>query len=73
MPLNPLENLPAASLGKQPVSDDKFFENFNELKMSGQIQEYMKLCPGDKVDATDDISHLSLSADPANLLNQMKA
>ncbi|KAG6394794.1 hypothetical protein SASPL_145384 [Salvia splendens] len=34
MPLNPLENLPTALVGKQPISVDKFFENFNELKVS---------------------------------------
>ncbi|XP_057806018.1 protein ALWAYS EARLY 3-like isoform X2 [Salvia miltiorrhiza] len=72
MPLNPLENLPIALVGKKPISADRFFENFNELKVGGRIQECMKLCPGDKVDATDDISHLSLSADPATLLNQTK-
>ncbi|KAL1539095.1 protein ALWAYS EARLY 3-like [Salvia divinorum] len=72
MPLNPLENLPTALVGKQPISVDKFFGNFNELKMYGRIQEYMKLCPGDKVVAAGDMSHLSLSADPASLLNQTK-
>ncbi|XP_042020468.1 protein ALWAYS EARLY 3-like [Salvia splendens] len=72
MPLNPLENLPTALVGKQPISADKFFGNFNELKMCGRIQDYMKLCPDDKVVATDNISHLSLSVDPASLLNQTK-
>ena len=73
MPLNPLENLPTALVGKQPISADKFFGNFNELQMCGRIQDYMKLCPDDKVVATDNISHLSLSVDPASLLNQKKA
>lgn len=71
MPLNPLENLPAALLGKQPF--DKFHENFNELKINGQVQECMKLCPGVKVETTDDISQLSPSANPASLLKQIKA
>ncbi|KAH6832949.1 DNA binding protein [Perilla frutescens var. hirtella] len=68
MPLNPLENLPAALLGKQPISANKFFENFNELKIIGQVEEGMKLCPGDRVDTTDDISQLSPSANPATLI-----
>ncbi|KAL1536274.1 protein ALWAYS EARLY 3-like [Salvia divinorum] len=49
MLLNPLENLPTALAGKQPISADKFFVNFNELKVCGRIQEYMKLCPVDNV------------------------
>lgn len=72
MPLNPLENLPAALLEKQPTSVDKFLENLNELKLNGQIPEFMKLFPGDKVSTTD-ISQLSPSADPASLLKQTKA
>ncbi|KAL3812853.1 hypothetical protein ACJIZ3_014121 [Penstemon smallii] len=49
MPSNPFENIPAL-LGKNTVPLDKFFENFNELKVNGLAKEYMKLSPVDNRD-----------------------
>ncbi|KAI3459287.1 hypothetical protein Pfo_015950 [Paulownia fortunei] len=71
MPLNPFENMPTL-LGRQTIAVDNFFENFNELKINGRAQEFLKLCPGDNVDNTDGISQLSPLAKPASLLKQTK-
>lgn len=71
MPLNPVENMPAL-LGRQAIYADRFFENSNQLTLTGRAQELMKLCPGDMVDNADGISQLS-PAKPASLLKQTKA
>ncbi|PIN18023.1 Retinoblastoma pathway protein LIN-9/chromatin-associated protein Aly [Handroanthus impetiginosus] len=71
MPLNPFDNMPAL-LGRHTVSVDKFFENFNELKINGQAKEYSMHAPGDNLDNIDGIPQLSLSANPASSLKQPK-
>ncbi|CAI9762702.1 unnamed protein product [Fraxinus pennsylvanica] len=49
MPSNPFENMPAL-LWRHALIVDKFFENFNELKMNGQAKEYWKFSSGDNLD-----------------------
>ncbi|XP_011071459.1 protein ALWAYS EARLY 3 [Sesamum indicum] len=71
MPLNPFENMPAL-LGAQPIAVDKFFENFNELKINGRAQDFMKLYSGDNVDNADGISDLSPLANRASSSNLTK-
>lgn len=71
MPMNPFENIPAL-LGRHPVSVDKFFENFNELKENGQAKDYIKLSPSDNLDNVDGIHQLSSLANPSSLLKQTK-
>ncbi|KAL0368247.1 UNVERIFIED_CONTAM: protein ALWAYS EARLY 3 [Sesamum calycinum] len=71
MPLNPFENMPAL-LGAQPIAVDKFFENFNELKINGRAQDFMKLYSGDNVDNADGISELSPLANRASSSNLTK-
>lgn len=77
MPLNPLENMPT-SLSRPTFAFDKFFENFNELKINGQAKDqrlegYMKLLPGENLEKIDGPSHASPSAYiMCNLLKQAK-
>ncbi|KAM7488190.1 hypothetical protein LguiB_025674 [Lonicera macranthoides] len=77
MPLNPLENMPT-SLARPTFAVDKFFENFNELKINGQAKDqrldgYMKLLPGENLEKIDSPSHASPSAYiMCNLLKQAK-
>ncbi|CAL5347002.1 unnamed protein product [Camellia sinensis] len=77
MPLNPLENMPA-TLARKAVTIDKFFENFNELKMNGQAKDqklegYMKRSPGENLEHVDVPSHVSPTTYPtSNLLKQTK-
>ncbi|KAG6428118.1 hypothetical protein SASPL_112367 [Salvia splendens] len=72
MPVNPFEIMPAM-LGRHTITVDKFFESFNELKENGRAKEYIKLSPNANLDNMDDISRLSLLANPASLLKQSKA
>lgn len=72
MPLNPFENMPA-SLWRHAVTVDKFFENFNELKMNGQVKEFVKFSPGDNLDNVDGLSHSSPAHSASTLLKQAKA
>lgn len=73
MPMNPSENVPA-SHGRLSNAVNKFFENFYELKLNGQAQEFMKLFPGDYVDSIDGIPKLlQLTTDPTCLMKQTKA
>lgn len=72
MPMNPFDNIPAL-LGRHPVSVDKFFENFSELKENGQAKDYIKLSHGDNLDNVDGIHQLSSLANPSSLLKQTKA
>ena len=72
MPVNPFEIMPAM-LGRHTITVDKFFESFNELKENGRAKEYIKLSPNTNLDNMDDISRLSLLANPASLLKQSKA
>ncbi|KAL1548485.1 protein ALWAYS EARLY 3-like isoform X2 [Salvia divinorum] len=71
MPVNPFEIMPAM-LGRHIITVDKFFESFNELKENGRAKEYIKLSPNAILDNMDDISRLSLLANPASLLKQSK-
>lgn len=71
MPVNPFENMPAM-LGRHTISAEMFFESFNQLKENGRAKEYIKLSPSDNLDNMDDISALSLFANPASLLKQSK-
>ncbi|KAL0393230.1 UNVERIFIED_CONTAM: protein ALWAYS EARLY 3 [Sesamum radiatum] len=71
MPFNPFENMPAL-LGAHPIAVDKFFENFNELKINGRAQDFMKLYSGDNVDNADGISELSPLANRASSSNLTK-
>ncbi|CAA3020975.1 ALWAYS EARLY 3-like [Olea europaea subsp. europaea] len=71
MPLNPFENMPA-SLWRHAVTVDKFFENFNELKMNGQVKEFVKFSPGDNLDNVDGLSHSSPAHSASTLLKQAK-
>ncbi|KAL1543106.1 protein ALWAYS EARLY 3-like isoform X2 [Salvia divinorum] len=71
MPVNSFESMPAM-LGRHTITADKFFESFNELKENGRTKEYIKLSPSDNLDNMDDISALSLLANPASLLKQSK-
>ncbi|KAI8002837.1 Protein ALWAYS EARLY 3 [Camellia lanceoleosa] len=77
MPLNPLENMPA-TLARKAVTIDKFFENFNELKMNGQAKDqklegYMKRSPAENLEHVDVPSHVSPTTYPtSNLLKQTK-
>lgn len=68
MPVNPFENMPAI-LGRHAINVDKFLESFNEVKENGRA----KLSPSDNLENMDDISRLSLLANPASLLKQSKA
>uniref|UniRef100_A0A5B6Z075 SANT domain-containing protein n=1 Tax=Davidia involucrata TaxID=16924 RepID=A0A5B6Z075_DAVIN len=76
MPLNPLENMPAL-LAKHTVAVDKFFGNFNELKMNGQAKDpklegYLKFSPGENQENVDGPSLLSPSTYPmSNVLKQV--
>lgn len=72
MPSNHSENIPAL-LGKQTISVDKCFENFNELKINGRVQECVNLSSGDTANEIYAISQLSPSANPTSLLKQTKA
>ncbi|KAK9289126.1 hypothetical protein L1049_017599 [Liquidambar formosana] len=77
MPFNPLENMPA-SLRRHNVGVNKFFENFNELKMNGQLKDqklegYMKFASSENMENADGPSHVSPSTYPiSNLLKQAK-
>ena len=67
MPLNPLENIP--TLLARHIAVDKFFENFNELRMN----EHTKVFPGGEMENINGLTHLSPSTYPiANLLKQAK-
>lgn len=72
MPLNPFENVPAL-LGRHTVGVDKYFENFNDLRISEQAREYIKLSPGDDLDNSDGPYPLSSLGDPASLMKPKKA
>lgn len=69
MPVNPFENMPAM-LGRHTITAEMFFESLNQLKENGRAKEYIKLSRSDNL---DDISALSLLANPASLLKQSKA
>lgn len=71
MPLNPFENMPAL-LGRLTVGVDKFFENFNDLKVNGQTKEHIKLPPGENLDIINAAPQISTLANPATLLKQIK-
>ncbi|CAI9776866.1 unnamed protein product [Fraxinus pennsylvanica] len=71
MPSNPFENMPAL-LWRHALIVDKFFENFNELKMNGQVKEYVKFSPGDNLDNVDGLSHSSPAHSASSLLRQTK-
>ncbi|XP_047978072.1 protein ALWAYS EARLY 3-like [Salvia hispanica] len=68
MPVNPFENMPAM-LGRHTITAEMFFESLNQLKENGRAKEYIKLSRSDNL---DDISALSLLANPASLLKQSK-
>ncbi|XP_042037085.1 protein ALWAYS EARLY 3-like isoform X2 [Salvia splendens] len=70
MPVNPFENMPAM-LGRHTITAE-MFESFNQLKENGRAKEYIKLSPSDNLDNMDDISALSLLANPGSLLKQSK-
>lgn len=73
MPSSLFENMPTL-LGRQTIAVDKFFEDLNELKINGRMQEFIKVCPGDNVDTSNGISQLSsLTTDAARPLKQAKA
>ncbi|KAL2506685.1 Protein ALWAYS EARLY 3 [Abeliophyllum distichum] len=71
MPLNPFENMPAL-LWRHAFTVDKILENFNELKMNGQVKEYVKFSPGDNLDNIDGLSHSSPAHSASSLLKQTK-
>ncbi|CAI9106776.1 OLC1v1005995C1 [Oldenlandia corymbosa var. corymbosa] len=59
MPFNPMENMP--TLLARQFDVDKFFENFNELRMNEQAKDYMKILPSDNLENINGLSHLSPS------------
>ncbi|CAA0817669.1 Protein ALWAYS EARLY 3 [Striga hermonthica] len=69
-PLDPYENMPAL-LGRQRIAVDKFFENFNKMKINERPQELMKLGPGDNVGNSVGILQLP-PAGPESFLKQTK-
>lgn len=77
MPLNPLENMPA-SLARHKFSDEKFLENFNELKMNGRSKDwktgmYMKFARSENLENADVPCHNSTSTySIGNLFKQAK-
>mgnify|MGYP004716992337 FL=1 len=71
MPLDPMENIP--TMLARHIAVDKFFENYNELRMNEQAKEYIKISSGDNVENINGLSNLSSSTYPVtNLLKQTK-
>ncbi|KAL3519017.1 hypothetical protein ACH5RR_021606 [Cinchona calisaya] len=71
MPLDPMENIP--TLLARHIAVDKFFENYNELRMNEQAKEYIRISSGDNLENINGLSHLSPSTYPVtNLLKQAK-
>ncbi|XP_022851476.1 protein ALWAYS EARLY 3-like isoform X2 [Olea europaea var. sylvestris] len=71
MPLYPFENMPAL-LWRHALTVDKFFENFNELKMNGRVKENVNFSLGDNLDNVDGLSHSSPAHSASGLLKQTK-
>lgn len=67
MPLNPMENIP--TLLASHIAVDKYFKNFNELRMN----EHAKVAPGLEMENINGLIHLSPPSFPVtNVLKQAK-